>query len=402
MTTSSVVHNAFPLREAVQILSNLSGLIKERSAVEIIFHPGVDPDAEAAVRLMRRLCLHLDSEEPGIFNLGGSPELLKTISPELPVQRLKDSALCNPDRRGDTVCIVVDVSNMRFAAGEFHSRGFRPDFIFDHHDRRTVSAEEGTLILPEMGCASLIVDQFLTMRSGKNSFFLGHPKLSSLVTAAVLTDLDLSLRDSKPDHVTDAVWQRAQEIKQLSDPGLLDEIVNGPWRSPEYQTAQQSTLDELTIVSFAEFRVAFAYMGILPRPEDRAWLAHLASLLIKNGPDRLLGEDQSLPQAAFVLAGVRSPFSLACSVRTDGSINASELINLVEPRSGGGRERAAGAVIHPRTWDPRIWSVDRRLATWSKRRIEAWIRKIQSDETLPVQNGDVSDPEESNPGKSDQ
>jgi hypothetical protein len=390
MTTFSVAQNAFPLREATQILSNLSELIRKRSAVEIIFHPGVDPDAESAVRLMRLLCLHLGSEEPRIFNLGGSPAVLKTLAPELPVEGLKFSALVDSSRREDTVCIVVDVSNMKFAAGEFHRSCSKPDFVFDHHDRRTVSVQSGTLILPDMACASFVIDRLLTLHLGHSSFYDERPKLSSLVSAAVLTDLDLSIRDPKPDHVSDVIWQRVLEIKKLADAPLLDEIVDGPWRTPEYQVAQESTLDKLTLIEFGEVSIAFAYMGILPDPEQRPWLAHLASLLIKNGPDRILGDHEKRPSAAFVLAGIRSPFSLACSLRTDGSINASELFKLVEPHTSGGRERAAGAVIHPKTWDPRIWSVDRRLATWSTRHIEAWIRKIAASYISGIHDEEMS------------
>jgi hypothetical protein len=378
MTTFSVDQSAFPLREATQIVFKLSELIRKRSAVEIIFHPGVDPDAESAVRLTRMLCLHLGSEEPRIFNLGASPATLTTLKPELTVEGLKDSALIDPSRREDTVCIVVDVSNMKFAAGEFHRQSSKPDFIFDHHDRRTVSTASGTLILPSMGCASLIVDRLLSLCLGHSSFYQERPKLSALVSAAVLTDLDLAIDEPKPPHFSDLIWQRFIEIKNLSDYAILDEIVDGPWRTPEYQAAERSTLDNLTFVEFGDFSIVFAYMGILSNPDQRPWLAHLASLLIKDGSSSIIGDDLKRPQAAFVLAGVRSPFSLACSLRTDGLINASELINLVEPKSGGGRERAAGAVIHPKTWGIRIWSAERTLETWSRRRIEAWIRKIKT------------------------
>lgn len=369
---------AFPLRIAAAIIESLKTLLAARKRAEIYFHPGIDPDAEGAVRLIYFWLRKLGCDNVTIYHCG-APSHLSSIEPILPVDELSEGSLFNSEAK-EAVTIVVDVSNWKFLTNgdsELLARMREPDFVFDHHHPSRACLKEeagevlgGSLVIPEFQCASLLIDRLLLIDIGHAKYLAQRAELAGLVVAAALTDTGLQTIDERPDWFPAHIWTRLDEIRADADPLTIKQHAVEPWKDPAYLAWEKEAVDkELLIRKGPGATAAYCWAGTLPDLGRKLWIGHLADV-IQQRREAVLPRVPHQPAFTCVLAAISSPPALYASVRTGDEADAGKVMQIFDDEHGGGRRRASAAMLLKSDFP----DAPENLTEWGRQTLTKWGR----------------------------
>ena len=344
-----------PIVQMALLIDAFARLVAERKVVEIYFHPGLDPDAEAAVRLVRHWAIQVGAKTVRVYH-SGDPKQLVAIEDHLEVLPIETGWLMNGETEKPPVTVVVDVSNPTFlASGAKNLR--TPDFLFDHHHPAGTEVRYegqevvgGRLVVPEYACTALLLDHLMQAALGSSNYLSEDADLAGLVWAAFLTDQDRQRKDEQPAWVSDSLWQRITEFAGWANDNIVIKLAVEPWESEDYTgTLERAITDEnLQVRPVNGFVAVSCFLGDLEVATRRPWLGHTAGLILGKRPlvsSHLPEEDIDLACVIAAFPDLGAHGAIMISLRTSGTLDAGKAIRLLTEMKGGGRETAAAALL---------------------------------------------------------